>query len=140
MAQKLYLTQEEKTLFSGLPEALQEGWQVLDETLKFEDSELRRRIRFETMNLQSDSLKDFVDSLANCSTPEEVQAAFEGMDFSDVAQSDFSELIFAMGPDGAGALIKGTLKTAKDDDAIAEAAELSDARHALLESLQNFSN
>jgi hypothetical protein len=136
----LYLTTTEQSLFDSLSDSLREGWSTKPETLTFHDSDHRRRIRFEMLKLDDPRTKHFMEKAAQIETAEELDALIKGTDFTDVSDADFSELMFAIGPDGVTTMLHAALKTAKDDDDVSYAAELSHVRHGLLESLQNFSS
>lgn len=136
----LYLTATEQSLYDSLSDALRDGWTTTDETLTFRDTDHRRRIRFEMLKLDDPRMQHFMEKAAQTETAEALDALIKGTDFTEVSDADFSELMFAIGPDGVTILLHAALKTAKDDDDVAYAAELSNVRHGLLESLQNFSS
>jgi hypothetical protein len=110
------------------------------ETLTFEDTEHRRRLRFELLNIQHPETKQLIDELQEAKTAEEIQALIAKTDEATIGESDLSEILFALGPDGIGMMLKGALQSATTDEDVAYAAQLSAARHGLLESLQNFSS
>jgi hypothetical protein len=136
----LYLTATEQSLYDSLSDALRDGWTTKDESLTFRDTDHRRRIRFEMLKLDDPRMQHFMEKASQTETADALDALIKGTDFTEVSDADFSELMFAIGPDGVTTLLHAALKTAKDDDDVAYAAELSNIRHGLLESLQNFSS
>lgn len=134
----LYLTAGEIAQFESLPATLRTDTQVIPESLTFVDTDQRRGIRFQTLDLKSLALQPFLSQLEKVATPEDVQAAFEALDFEKVSDQDFSELLFAIGPDGISALLAGALATSATADDVTSVVQLSTARHELLVSLQNF--
>jgi hypothetical protein len=135
----LYLTADEQTLFRDLSGSLKEGWEVQAETQSFQDNDQRRRIRYELLKLEDPIVKDFLQNIATAKTEQEFQAVIEKTDFTKIANKDLMELLFAIGPDGVSVLVKTAIEQAQTDDDLMYAAELSNARHELLASLQNFS-
>lgn len=136
----LHLTTAEQSIFASLSDALREGWSTETETLSFQDTEHRRRIRFEMLKLDDPRMQHFMEKASQAGSAEDLDALIKGTDFSDVSDADFSELMFAIGPDGVTLLLHAALANAKDDDDVSYVAELSHIRHGLLESLQNFSS
>jgi hypothetical protein len=135
----LHLTTDEKARFDSLSESLREGWSVAEEALTFADTQHRRRLRFEMLRVDDPRLVHFLEKAQQVNTPEEFDALIKATDFTETSDGDFSELVFAIGPDGVTTLLGAAFDTVKTDEDVAYAAELSQVRHGLLESLQNFS-
>lgn len=136
----LFLTGEEQSLFDALSDALKEGWDTKTETLRFEDNAQRRKIRLEMLKVHHPKTQDLIKRILGAKTEQEIDALLESVNPKEIDDADLAELLFASGPDGIGAMVKGALKTAENDEDVAFAAQLSQARHELLESLQNFSS
>ena len=136
----LHLTTSEQSAFDALSEQLREGWTVKPETLTFKDTDHRRRIRFELLRIEDPAMQKFMASAAQAESPEAFEKLVQSTDFSDLSDSDFSELMFAIGPDGVTSMLGAALASVKTDEDVAYAAELSHVRHGILESLQNFSS
>lgn len=136
----LFLKAHETSAFDALSADLREGWSVETETLSFQDTDHRRRIRFELLRVEDPAMKKFLESAAQAESADAFEALVKDTDFEKLSDADFSELMFAIGPDGIGILLEAALKNVKNDEDIAYAAELSQVRHGILESLQNFSS
>jgi hypothetical protein len=136
----LHLSGAERRLFDSLSDSLKEGWEVTEETQAFVDNEHRRRIRFEMLRLHHPASQKFLKSLMTAPSVKEIQDILENADMSDVPGSDLAELLFAIGPDGITWLIHQALKSVQNDEDVAYAAQLSEARHEMLASLSNFAS
>ncbi len=129
---------DEQALFDALPENVREEWKVKAEDQTFTDTDQRRQIRFELLNVHDAKLLGFVETAKSVSSVEDFQALVEKTDFTGVSNSDISELLFAIGPSGVTAMLHGALKHVETDEDVAYVAELSQARHEMLSALQNF--
>jgi hypothetical protein len=134
----LHLTTAEAATFQSLPASLREGVEVVPETLSFADTEDRRRVRFDLMKLSDPALLALVQKLQASTTEDEIYEAMQGADLNGAADADVLELLFALGPSGLTFMVATALAQAKDDQGILYVAELSNARHELYLSLQNF--
>lgn len=135
MQKTLYLTKAEMDLFNTLPAGVKEGWEVKKEGLEFEDSPRKQAMRFQLMKPKSKSLVAFSKSIQKNPSQAELRKLIENLNFSQVSETELRQIFFAIGPSGLSALLQDALKNVKNDQDILFAADLSAARHILLETL-----
>ncbi|MAE68620.1 hypothetical protein CL635_02320 [bacterium] len=127
MTNELHLTAVEKAVFEALPDSLQEGWTVVDETLDSYESERQIVMRYRLADFSAyPQVAVMVERIANGESPGDVS-------LNDLPDGVQKELYFTMGARGVNALIQTLLPEMKSDDELAALAALSAARHKLLE-------
>lgn len=129
----LMLTAEEKKLFSKLPEGLQEGWEIKEETLTSYESNEDLKIRA--------SIAGFDDHPAVQKLLKTVQegGAIDRIPLDAIPQNVFEELMFTIGARGMDRFIRALLSQCKKDEDLQGVAGLSALRHALLEGNRSIS-
>ncbi|MBI3618490.1 hypothetical protein HY213_00470 [Candidatus Peregrinibacteria bacterium] len=136
MPHVMFLTKDEQKLFSKLPSSLQEGWEVKEEMLTFDDSDERRRMRIAVMHLHDPKLLSFQEKAGTITNAEELFKLAGKIDLTKVQESDLAEIYFALGPSGISMFVIPLLEEAQSDDKVESVAALTHVRHALLESMQ----
>lgn len=126
----LHLTQAEAKKFASLPEAVRSGFSVKSETLTYQDSPKRRSIRFELLSLKDPELVRFSNALKSDGSA--FAKAVGSLDTKKINDAEFTQLLFALGPEAMSLIINDLLSSADD---IETAAAFSELRHAMLESL-----
>ena len=130
----LHLTTDERRAFDTLPAALREGWEDEEETGAFEDTPLRKRLRFELLRLQHPKLTALQRD-AKTLDPEALGAKLLETDLSDVPDADVAELFFAVGPAALTTLIAALVPQAETDDDLLRLAAATAIRRQLIVSL-----
>ena len=140
MSGTLYLTADEQKTFAKLPAPVRGAWSAKDEKLTFADNENRRRLRAEMMKVQSPVIKSLQEKVQTLSSEKEVQSLLKTIDLSGVSHEDLGELMFAFGPDGLTWMIAKAITDVSSEDDVSKLAELTEVRHGMLQSLQNFAS
>ena len=131
----LYLLADEKTLFASMKPELTGGWVVEEETLSFEDSDTRRAMRFSLLRLHDSLLLKTREKILAAKTEEQFRGELKTLDFSKIGNSDFSRLLYALGPDALGMMVQDVLLNVSSKSDLELAAALSGLRHLMLEAL-----
>ncbi|MBT3293579.1 hypothetical protein HN512_05140 [Candidatus Peregrinibacteria bacterium] len=137
MMTELHLTAAETKLFNALPSELQDGWTVVEETQKFEDTDRNVRTRISIIRLKDPKLNAFKEQVKNAKDQNEVANLISEFDLQNVAQPDLAKLFFALGTEPLSKIIQITLPKATTDKDIENVAALSLIRNALLRSFIN---
>jgi len=137
MATPLWLTADERQIFTSLPPSVQDGWEVREETQTFTDTAERRNARLNLMRLHDPKLLAFQEKVKKESVPEAIGKLLEETDMRDVAEDDLAELFFALGPDVLTRIITPLLGAAKNDGDVDDVASLLLIRHSLLASFSS---
>lgn len=126
MAATLYLTAQEQKVFGLLPDNLQEGWTIENETGTHYESVRQIAMRYQ---------------MADFSAYPELQSVAEimkqGKDLSsfsldDVPPEALKELFFVMGARGVNSLVQTLIHELKNDADVEALSALSNVRHELL--------
>lgn len=131
----LHLTKDEQKLFAKLPAELTKDLSVVAETLTYEDSPQRRKIRLKQLTIVDASLKKFLQTAALASSEKEFGSMISALDLDSISENDIAEILFAIGPDGIAFMISQALSNAQGKDAMELACTLSLVRHEMLEAL-----
>lgn len=134
----LHLTTGEVALYQKLPASLREGWTVQEEKLTFTDTIERMHMRADFAKIHDETTKDLVKKIAGAKSADDAAVILQSMDKKTIDTVDLLEFAFVIGPDGLSTLLRVKLESASTDDDLLDAAGLSELRHELLESLQNF--
>ena len=134
-SQQLYLTDAEAKAFAALPDTLKEGWKVEAETLSYADTPKNREIRFMITRFHDPKLLAVRDQFKKVKTDEEYMKLLQDFDISKVSEADLGQMMFALGPDAIGALIRGILQSSVTDQDLVMVSHFAELRHELLESL-----
>lgn len=132
----LYLFADEKQLFDKLPNELKEGWQVEEETLSFEDSDVHRKMRMRFFRIHDPKLETFCDQAKKADSVEELANLVQETDLSAVNDADLMELFFVLGPEPLTLVIQNLLNEISADSDLEDLAALTVIRNSLLTSLQ----
>lgn len=135
MTTPLWFTADEATVFTALPEAVRNGWEVREETLSFADSEEKRAARLSLLRLHDPKLLKFQADAEKIDSPDAMAALFAATDLQGVSEDDLAELFFALGPDLLTRVIRDLLAAVKTDADLDAVASLLLIRHSLLEAL-----
>ncbi len=135
MEMPLFLSADEKTLFASMKPELIGEWKVEEETLSFEDTEERSKMRCSLLRLHDPALLKAKERIAVAHNEQEVLEVVKTLDFSSMGNRDFTRLLFALGPDALSGMISHLLATASSTDDVELAAALSGIRHLMIESL-----
>jgi hypothetical protein len=136
MQAKLYLTAEEQKLFTEqVADHLRDGFNVETETLRFEDTPHRQRLRMETMYLTSPSLKAFADQVAKGMSVQDMGKLFSTFNPQDISETDFGQIFFGLGPTVMTAYLWQYLQDVRSDDDVMTLAAFTQLRHIILTSL-----
>lgn len=133
---QIHLTAGEQKIFSKLPEMVRKGFEVREETLRFQDSDDKRAVRMRNLKLKSPILLAFQKKSANLKTVDDLKKAAETLDMSAIPQEDMIELYFAMGPGVVSVMIAAALEDAKTAESVGVIAGLAFIRHGLFLSMQ----
>lgn len=134
MAHPLYLTADERKLFTALSAKLREGWEVKEEKGKYEDSPERQEIRYELLKLNKAKYKKIVDKANTVRSQEEFHSFVMDVDFSSMTQDELIDVLFTVGPDIVSLLISHGIATAKEDSDVELIAAFTNFRHLVLAS------
>ena len=127
MTNELHLMAKEKAVFEALPDSVQEGWSVIDETLDCFESERQIVMRYRLADFSAyPQVGVMVERIVNGESPADVS-------LNDLPDGVQKELYFTMGARGVNSLIQTLLPDVNSDDELAALAALSAARHELLE-------
>ena len=131
MLTTLYLTAKERSLFDGLDDELREGWTAEEEQIAYKESDERQKVRLSIMNIQDQRLQDFMKKSHTAKTSEDLLTMISDVDFSQMNDSDLTEIFYALGPNTLSQLLSQLLWDATDDSHIEEIASISTMRHLL---------
>lgn len=132
---ELFLLPAEKQLFSSLSADMQKGWRVEKESYSFHDSSERQFLRFRMLRIHDPVILDYKKRLLEAKNTTELQEVVKTLDLTQIANHEFSKLLFALGPDALGLMISDVMQRAITKDDIELLAALSGLRHLMLESL-----
>ena len=135
MEMSLHLTADESAAFAKLPPSLTKGLVVEAETLEFEDTKDRRKMRFELLRLSDPTFQAMQQRIAAAKNESEFSEVLKTLDFSKVGNRDFSRLLYALGPDALGLIIADVLGNITTRDDLDLLAALAGLRHLMLEAL-----
>lgn len=116
-------------MFDALPDELREGWETARETIVYEDTPQRRRIRMQHARITDPRLQKMRSQISDDTTEAALQKSLENADFRDIPEADVREILYALGPDMLSSMIQVLLKAASTDKDIEEATAYSVARH-----------
>jgi hypothetical protein len=131
----LHLTAHERELFDALTPALREGYEIVEESLRFEDTPERQKLRLESLHLTSPALKAMGDKLSGEMSLDEMAAVFDSFNADKMTDSDLGQLFFGVGPGVMSFYVREYLKAVKDDEDLMNIVALTQLRHIVLESL-----
>jgi len=129
---ELHLTLAEQKLFASLPANLREGWTVVEEMQKFDDTITHRRTRVSFLKLHDPKLNVLKEQIEGTKDAAEIAKLVADFDLKEVQQADLAELFFALGPQPLYLIIAATIPTVKTDKDVESLAALSLIRNALL--------
>lgn len=112
---------------------------VETETQTFEDSPRRRGMRFELLSVTDPELLKLKDAMQKAKTDAEMLKALQMLDISKIGDAQFTQMLFALGPDGLSHIIDNLLSGAPTTADIEAACAYSMLRHDMLESLLRYS-
>jgi len=129
----IYLTGQEKRIFSQLSDVLREGWDIEEEKGQFQDSEEKLSMRMALLRLHDPKLLEMQKRAVGLSS-EKLAELLAKTNLKGVEDDDLAELTFAIGPSILSKLIAGLLLQAKTDAELEEISALALIRHSLLKS------
>ena len=135
MHTKLYLTATEQKFFSALPQKLREGWSTEAEKLTYQDTNERRQVRLDLMELDDGRFERAVIKCGPTCSEKDLERLMGAINLKDLSERDLWEVCFALGPTAMGYIISKLLMDAKDDKQLEGAMAFSHLRHELLISL-----
>jgi len=136
MDHTLYLTADERKLFTVLSDSLKEGWVIEEEHLTYADNPRHRTMRMQLMHLHDPKMQEVLaQAQAKAGDDQGLAALMLHTDLSDVSDGDLAELFFVLGPGPLGALIPQLLRGVSADEHIDDIASLALIRHTLLVSM-----
>lgn len=131
----LHLTADESAVFAKLPATLTAGLVVEKETLQFEDTKDRRKMRFELLRLSDPAFQAMKKRIESATSEADFAQILKTLDFSKVGNRDFSRLLYALGPDALSLIISDVLGNVSSKDDLDLLAALAGLRHLMLEAL-----
>lgn len=135
----LYLTGEERIVFSKLPKELTSNLHIETEVIEYEDSPKSRAIRFEFFHPTDPEIIRFRDSAKSCKTKEDIVEVVKKLDMKKIGDADFTQMLFALGPGALELIIDEFLSSTASATDIEIVAAYSMLRHDMLESLDQYS-
>jgi len=129
----IYLTGQEKRIFSQLSDVLREGWDIEEEKGQFQDSEEKLSMRMALLRLHDPKLLEMQKRAVGLSS-EKLAELLAKTSLKGVEDDDLAELTFAIGPSILSKLIAGLLLQAKTDAELEDISALALIRHSLLKS------
>ena len=137
MAQTLYLTAAEITMWKKLPADLTKYWTPEEETLTFKDTDEKRAVRWKNAKLSAPAFKGLYEKAATVNTKAGAHDLIDSVVTDNLATDDMLELCFAAGPNVVGEILWRLISAAGTSHACEEIAALSTVRHGLLLSQQS---
>ena len=127
----LHLRSEEQKVFEDLSEDIRDGWKVEKEELESFERPEELKMRSLMLSVQ-DEIKPLLEELQNSESMEDARAVLSSLD--SLPKSAVLEIFFSIGARGLSVLIHALLSSVRSDEDLGGVAELSQIRHALLES------
>ncbi len=131
----IYLTPAETKVFEALDAEKKQGYTVETETLTYEDSPKRQKIRFSFLNVIDPELVRLKNEALAATSDEVFLELARSIDIRKMEESQMADVFFALGPTVIGLLLAEILSQAKAKDDVDCVADLSSMRHVMLESL-----
>ncbi len=135
----LHLTKDEQKLFAKLPAELTKELSVEQETMTYEDSPRRRGMRFALLAIKDPELVRLQESMRAVQSEADVMKALQSFDLTKIHDADFTQMLFAMGPNAIGVIIENLLTSTSNAEDMEVVTAYSLLRHDMLESLTLYS-
>ncbi len=129
----LHLRPNERKVFEGLSDSIQEEWKVDEETLESYERSEELEMRYRMASFDDPALQTLCEEVKRAKDARDIEKIAGTVDFSSLPHAQVAELFFILGTRVLSAMIRFTLERAESDEDLEGIAALTEIRHMLFE-------